>query len=71
MKMTPREAINAATLNGAYAMGLQKTRGSITAGKRADLFISKKVPSLEFLPYAYGTSLTSKVILGGKIVFEV
>ncbi|MDR0646444.1 MAG: amidohydrolase family protein, partial [Elusimicrobiota bacterium] len=70
MKMTPQEAINAAALNGAYAMGLHKTRGSITVGKRADLFISKKVPSLEFLPYSYGTSLTAKVILGGKTVFE-
>ena len=68
MKMNPQEAINAATLNGAYAMGLQETHGSIAKGKRADLFISKPVPSLEFLPYAYGVSLTEKMILGGKLI---
>ena len=68
MKMNPREAINAATLNGAYAMGLHETHGSIAKGKRADLFISKPVPSLEFLPYAYGVSLTEKMILGGKLL---
>ncbi|MDR0953516.1 MAG: imidazolonepropionase [Elusimicrobiota bacterium] len=70
MKMSPQEAINAATLNGAYAMGLEKTQGSITVGKRADLFVSKPVPSLEFLPYAYGSDLTAKTILGGEVVFE-
>lgn len=68
MKMNPQEAINAATLNGAYAMGLHETHGSITAGKRADLFISKPVSSLEFLPYAYGTNLTAKMIIGGREV---
>ncbi|MDR1684001.1 MAG: amidohydrolase family protein, partial [Elusimicrobiota bacterium] len=70
MKMTPQEAINAATLNGAYAMGLQQTQGSISTGKRADLLITKPVPSLEFLPYAYGAPLTAKTVLGGKVVFE-
>jgi imidazolonepropionase len=68
MKMNPNEAVNAATLNGAYAMGTQDTQGSITVGKRADLFISKPVPSPEFLPYAYGAPLTGKMVLGGKIV---
>ncbi|MDR1123904.1 MAG: imidazolonepropionase, partial [Elusimicrobiota bacterium] len=68
MKMNPNEAVNAATLNGAYAMGVQNTQGSITAGKRADLLITKPVPSLEFLPYFYGAPLTGKMVLGGKIV---
>ena len=70
MKMTPSEAINAATLNGAYAMGLHAAHGSITKGKRADLFISKPVPSLEFLPYSYGATLTGKMVLGGKAVWR-
>jgi imidazolonepropionase len=68
MKMTPNEAVNAATLNGAYAMGIQAAHASITKGKRADLFISKPVPSLDFLPYAYGAPLTARMVLGGKIV---
>ena len=70
MKMTPQQAINAATLNGAYAMGISKTHGSITRGKRADLFVSKPISSLEFLPYAYGADLTAKVIIGGKTVYR-
>jgi imidazolonepropionase len=68
MKMNPNEAVNAATLNGAYAMGVQNTQGSITVGKRADLLITKPVPSLEFLPYSYGAPLTGKMVLGGKVV---
>lgn len=68
MKLNPQEAINAATLNGAYAMGLSKTHGSITIGKRADLFVSKPVSSLEFLPYAYGSQLTANMVIGGKIM---
>lgn len=68
LRMNPHEAINAATLNGAYAMGLQKTHGSITKGKTANLWITESVSSLEFLPYAYGTSLTAGVILNGKKV---
>ncbi len=68
MKMNPQEAINAATQNGAYAMGLDRTHGSITVGKRADLIVTKPVPSLEFIPYAYGSSLTAGMILNGKVV---
>ncbi len=68
MKMNPQEAINAATQNGAYAMGLDRTHGSITVGKRADLLVTKPVSSLEFIPYAYGTSLTAKMILNGKVI---
>lgn len=66
LRMNPQEALNAATLNGAYAMGLQKTHGSITRGKKANLWITQPVSSLEFLPYAYGTSLTAGLVLNGQ-----
>lgn len=68
MKMTPEEAINAATLNGAYAMGLSQTHGSITAGKRANLIITKPITSFYQLPYAFGTDLIDQVIIEGKAV---
>lgn len=68
MKMTPEEAINAATLNGAYAMGLSQTHGSITAGKRANLIITKPITSFYQLPYAFGTDLIDQVIIEGKLV---
>lgn len=66
MKMTPEEAINAATINGAYAMGLEKTHGSITLGKKANIIISKKVTSFYQLPYCFGTDLIDTVIIEGK-----
>jgi len=68
MKMLPEEAINAATLNGAYAMELQEEMGSITAGKKANLILTKPVPSLAYLPYAFGTSHIDKVMIGGEWV---
>lgn len=68
MKMTPEEAINAATLNGAYAMGLSNTHGSITVGKRANLIITKRIPSYYQLPYAFGSNLIDTVIIEGKKV---
>lgn len=68
MKMLPEEAINAATINGAYAMGLQDEVGSITVGKRANLIITKPVPSLAYLPYAFGSNLIDKVLISGEIV---
>jgi imidazolonepropionase len=68
MKMTPEEAINAATLNGAYAMGLSETHGSITKGKRANLIITKPVASYYQLPYAFGSNLIEHVIIEGKVV---
>ncbi|MDY7393929.1 imidazolonepropionase [Aureibaculum sp. 2210JD6-5] len=68
MKMTPEEAINAATINGAYAMNLSKTHGSITKGKKANLIITKEIPSYGFLPYAFGSNLIKKVIINGKII---
>lgn len=68
MKMTPEEAINAATLNGAYAMGLSETHGSITIGKRANLIITKPVASYYQLPYAFGSNLIETVIIEGKTI---
>ena len=65
MKMNPEEAINAATINGAYAMGLQDEVGSITKGKRANFFITKKIPSYAFLPYSFGENLVETVFLDG------
>lgn len=68
MKMTPEEAINAATLNGAYAMGLEKEVGSITIGKRANLILTKAIDSYYFLPYAFGSNHIEKVYLNGITV---
>ncbi|WP_395051915.1 imidazolonepropionase [Flavobacterium sp.] len=68
MKMTPEEAINAATLNGAYAMGIENDYGSITLGKKANLIISKQVNSFYELPYAFGSNLIDTVIINGEIV---
>ena len=67
MKITPEEAINAATVNGAYAMGVENIHGSITPGKKASLFITKEIPSYEFIPYSFTTPLVETVILKGKI----
>lgn len=66
MRLTPEEAINAATINGAYAMGLSKTHGSITKGKKASLIITKEIPSYGYLPYAFGSNLIDKVIINGE-----
>ena len=68
MKMTPQEAINAATINGAYAMGISETHGSITAGKKANLIITKPIPSYYPLPYAFGSNLIDNVIIEGEII---
>ena len=65
--MTPEEAINAATINTAAALGIAQTHGSITKGKVANMFITKPIPSLAFLPYAFGSSLVEAVILNGKL----
>lgn len=66
MNMTPQEAINAATINGACAMELQDDYGSITKGKMANVFITKPMPSLAYLPYSFGSDLVERVILRGK-----
>ncbi|GEQ86107.1 imidazolonepropionase [Patiriisocius marinistellae] len=68
MRLTPEEAINAATINGAYAMGLSDTHGSITIGKKANLIITKKIPSYGYLPYAFGSNCIEEVILNGKLM---
>lgn len=68
MRMTPAEAIHAATLNGAYAMGLSRDFGSITAGKVANFFITKPMPSVTFFSYAYTTPLIDRVFLRGQEV---
>lgn len=69
-KMLPEEAIAAATLNGAYAMGIEATHGSIAPGKKANVIITQRVPSLEFMPYAFGSNKVDTVILNGEIVRE-
>lgn len=71
MKLTPEEAINAATINSAYAMGISDTHGSICVGKRANVMILKEMSSLYFMPYAYTSDLIDSVILGGKLVYKV
>ncbi|MFA7445299.1 MAG: imidazolonepropionase [Flavobacteriaceae bacterium] len=68
MKMTPEEAINAATINGAYAMGVQNQVGSITKGKKANLIITKPIPNYYQIPYSFGTNLIEKVLINGKTV---
>ncbi len=68
MKMTPEEAINAATINGAYAMGLENEIGSITIGKQANLIMTKNINSYAFIPYSFGSLLIEKVYLKGKEV---
>jgi imidazolonepropionase len=67
LKMTPGEVINAVTLNSAYAMGLEKTHGSIARGKTANLIITDRIPGYEYLPYAFGSNLIKTVILKGEI----
>ena len=68
MKMTPEEAINAATINGAYAMGLSATHGSITVGKKANVIITKPLNSYYEIPYAFGSNPVEQVILNGKLI---
>jgi imidazolonepropionase len=68
MRMLPEEAVNAATVNGAYAMEVQHEAGSIMQGKRANLVFTKPVPSLAYLPYAFGDNLIDKVMLNGQFV---
>ncbi|MFA8300130.1 MAG: imidazolonepropionase [Hyphomicrobiales bacterium] len=67
-KMIPEEAIQACTLNGAYAMGVEKELGSICKGKKANVFITKPIPTIEYLPYYYGTNKVETTILNGKLV---
>ena len=64
-KLTPQEAINATTLNSAYAMGISETHGSIARGKKANFYITKDIPTIEYIPYYYGTNKVDKVFLNG------
>jgi len=68
LKMTPEEVINAVTLNTAFAMGISDTHGSIAKGKVANVFITKEIPSYEFMPYAFGSDLIETIILKGEQV---
>lgn len=68
MRMLPEEAFNAATLNGAHAMGLGTLCGSISPGKLANLILTKPMPSLAYFPYAFGTNLIDKVMLKGEFI---
>jgi len=67
LMMTPEETINATTINTAYAMGLEKELGSIAIGKKANIFITKPIPSYSYLQYNFGDSVIEKVIINGKI----
>lgn len=67
LRLLPNEAFNAATINGAYAMGQSREYGSIAKGKVANFYITKPIPSLDFIPYAYTTPIINKVVLGGKL----
>ena len=68
MKMLPEEAINAATVNGAYAMELQNELGSITVGKKANLIFTKPIPSLAYIPYSFGNNLIDSVMVNGELI---
>ena len=67
-RLTPEEAINAVTLNSAYAMGVSREVGTIAVGKRANLYITKPIPSYEYMPYAFGENKVERVFLNGKEV---
>jgi len=68
MKMLPEEAVNAATINGAFAMEMQNEVGSITVGKKANFIVTKPIPSLHYLPYSFGSNLIRRVMLAGEWV---
>lgn len=68
MKLTPEEAINAATLNGAYAMNLSQQVGSITIGKKANLIITRRIPSYSYIPYSFGANCIERVLINGKVL---
>jgi imidazolonepropionase len=71
MRMLPEEAINAATINGAYAMELQNEVGSITIGKKANFIFIKTIPSLAYLPYAFGDNLIDKVMITESLLMTI
>ena len=68
MRLLPEEAINAATINGAYALSMGQELGSITPGKKANLIITRPLSSLAYLPYAFGSDLIDQVMIGGEFI---
>jgi imidazolonepropionase len=70
MKLNPEEALTAMTLNGAYALGLSQTHGSITIGKKASVVITKEIPSLAYIPYSFGQNNIETVILNGQVQIQ-
>ena len=69
MRMLPEEAINAATINGAFAIELENEAGSISKGKKANFILTKEIPSLAYLPYSFGSNLIDKVFVNGEEVY--
>ena len=67
MRMTPAEAINAATINAAFAMEVQDEFGSITEGKSGSVIITKKIPSIDYLPYSFAANNIDQVIINGEV----
>jgi imidazolonepropionase len=67
-KLLPEQVINASTINGAYAMGVSDCLGSIARGKIANLFITSKIPGIDYFYYSYGSNLVETVILNGEVV---
>jgi imidazolonepropionase len=63
MKMTPEEALNALTINAAAAMGLSATHGRIALGRRSPIILTKEIPSLAYIPYAFGDMHIERVII--------
>lgn len=70
MRLTPIQSFNACTLNSAYAMGVEGEAGSITVGKKANIIITNKIPSLTWIPYCYRSPFINKVLLGGKVMVD-
>ena len=68
--MLPEEVIFATTLNSAYAMGVSNQLGSIAKGKIANVWISKEIPSYQFVPYSFGDNKVETAILNGEVIFE-
>jgi imidazolonepropionase len=68
MRLCPAEALNAATINAAHAMGLGRELGSIAIGKRAHLILTDHIPSLDFIPYAYTSPIIKKTIIGETVI---
>ena len=67
MKLTPIEAINGATINGAFAMEVNQSLGDISKGKKANLIITEEIPSINYIPYSMGENIINKVIINGKV----